>query len=64
MGSMIKTTHEICMKCKYHYGGNSNGTPICDYLAKTGNRRNCDVGKCDKFEEGKVKEEWEEMLIE
>lgn len=46
---LIKTTQDICKKCKYHYGGD-NALIICDYLEKTGNRRNCPVGVCNKFE--------------
>ena len=55
MARMVKTSYELCAKCKYHYGGNNNGVPICDYLARTGKRRNCDIGKCDKFEKGDAK---------
>ena len=64
MARMVKTSNELCAKCKYHYGGNNSGVLICDYLAKTGKRRNCDIGKCDKFEKGDAKDKWDEILIE
>ena len=48
---MVKTTKSYCQKCEYCFGGQSDTALIsCDYLLKTGKRRNCPVGKCDKFE--------------
>lgn len=58
MGKMRKTSKELCEKCKYHYGGD-NALICCDYFIRTGNRRNCVVGKCDKFEKGKWQEKCE-----
>ena len=63
MGRMIKTNQKICKSCKYHYGGD-NAITICDYLLKTGKRRNCPVGVCDKYEPivgGKEKIPWDDL---
>ena len=45
---MVNTSDEYCRQCEYHYGGD-NAIISCDYLLKTGKRRKCPVGKCDKF---------------
>lgn len=76
MGRMVKTTKEYCVSCKYHYGGGNgpkgfgtNISPICDYFLKTGERRGCPVGKCDKWEQydknrdKKEEETWDEELL-
>lgn len=47
---MVKTTKEYCQQCEYCFGGQSETALVsCDYLLKTGKRRKCPVGKCDKF---------------
>ena len=68
---MVKTTTEYCMKCKYHFGGDhkqSSSRVCCDYILKTGKRRGCPVGKCDKFvkSDGKEKNKipWEREILE
>lgn len=50
---MIKTSTQICKKCKY-CAKFSDTRVLCDYILKTGKLRNCNVGECDKFknEEG------------
>ncbi len=49
MGEMTKTSVKYCRKCKYSY--NQSQTEImCGYYSKTGLRRGCPVGMCDKFE--------------
>ena len=55
MGEMTKTSVKYCRKCKYSY--NHSQTEIkCGYYSKTGLRRGCPVGMCDKFEKkGEVK---------
>ena len=45
---MEKTKIEKCRKCKYASGGNEKEF-ICYYLVRTGQRRGCPVGYCDKF---------------
>jgi len=53
MGRMRKTSHAYCVTCKYHFGGDSrcHQSQIgCEYILKTGKRRNCPIGKCDKYE--------------
>ena len=47
---MVNTTTEYCKQCEWHYGGD-NAITTCDYLLKTGKRRKCPVGKCDKFKQ-------------
>ena len=67
MGRMKKTSKEYCITCKYHIGGDtekSTSRIACQYILKTGNRRGCPVGVCDKYEK-KIKPEkevipWEE----
>ena len=48
MGRMKKTTTKYCLDCKFAFYGGS--VVCCDYFEKTGNRRNCPVGYCDKYE--------------
>lgn len=49
---MEKTSMDYCRKCKYSSTSSSNSSYLsCDYYFMTGNRRNCKVGECDKFEE-------------
>ena len=52
---MIKTSTQICKKCKYSIKL-SDTRVLCDYVLKTKRLRNCNVGECDKFEkeEGKI----------
>ena len=74
MGRMTKTTKEYCISCKYHYGGGNGPSGIgshtmvfCDYFLKTGKRRGCPVGKCDKWEQYEKGEKvipWDEELLE
>lgn len=50
---MIKTSNKICKSCKYSctMASYDNGKGMmCNYLAKTGKRRNCEIGECDKYE--------------
>ena len=65
MGCMKNTSHKYCVKCEFYYGG-KNAFHCCDYLLRTGKRRNCPVGKCNKFlkkgSEVKIKSVWDEML--
>ena len=72
MGRKISANKTKCLQCKYHAGGDA-AYISCDYYLRTGKRRNCDIGVCDKFETGKSKmrfermedvNEWEEILIE
>ena len=44
-----KTNARLCQRCRYKVEL-SGSTPYCDYLHKTGERRNCPVGWCDKYE--------------
>lgn len=54
MAGMIKTSTEICTKCKYGtLVSTAQGVPVCNYFTDTGNRRGCPIGYCDKFVEGK-----------
>lgn len=71
MGLMKKTSKEYCMDCKYHFGGETSGSKsrvCCVYILKTGERRNCPVGFCDKFEKCEGKEQkvipWESEILE
>ena len=52
MSKMIKTSNEICEKCKYHTGGKNTTISVCYYYVITNKRRGCKVGECDNFEEG------------
>lgn len=47
---MVETSTSYCRQCEYHYGGD-NALISCDYLLRTGKRRKCPVGKCDKFKQ-------------
>lgn len=48
---MEKTSMDYCRKCKYSSASSSNSSYLsCDYYFMTGNRRNCKVGECDKYE--------------
>lgn len=51
---MIKTTAKLCRKCKYSsINGQGCRDIACMYLEKTGKRRGCPVGMCDKHESKK-----------
>lgn len=53
---MIKTSKEYCKKCEYYSGGvNDTASGCCFYIVKTGKRRGCEIGYCDKFEKKKAK---------
>lgn len=59
MAKMVDTSYELCLSCVHNYGkagalipfnGLSQTTLIaCKYILDTGERRNCPVGKCDKY---------------
>lgn len=55
MSELIKTNKKICHSCRYGGGHLDYRNELCSYLEKTGNRRSCPVGVCDKYEpiEGK-----------
>lgn len=59
MCEMKKTSGAYCKKCRYssHTGW---GMYMCMYFDETGQRRNCEIGYCDKFEryKGREKKEW------
>jgi hypothetical protein len=62
---MVKTSKEYCKKCEYYSGGSDETSGgCCFYIIKTGKRRGCEIGYCDKFEKKKknVKKEipWSE----
>lgn len=46
---MKTTTEKLCRSCKYSVNFGA-GTTLCDYMKKTGKRRECSVGECDKYE--------------
>ena len=49
---MVETSSKYCKQCEYSWGHqDSHGFVYCDYLCRTGKRRNCPVGKCDKFKQ-------------
>lgn len=54
MSEMLKTSQEMCAKCKH---GSWHNIPerivVCNYLLDTGRLRNCEIGECDKYEEGR-----------
>lgn len=49
MEEMVRTSPRYCNKCKYSYKHNQTEI-MCGYYSKTGLRRRCPVGMCDKFE--------------
>ena len=70
MERMKKTSTEYCIECKYHFGGDqkqSGSRVCCEYILKTGKRRGCPVGLCDKFKKKDGKEKniipWESELL-
>ena len=49
---MVRTSNSYCRQCAY--GIDMGGKTRVDYL-DTGQRRNCDVGWCDKYQPRKRK---------
>lgn len=50
MNKMVKTSRSKCLECHYRCTEiGKSGLIVCDYFVKTGNRRNCPIGYCDKF---------------
>ncbi len=52
---MIETVNEHCEHpdCKYR-GRFSHVDDACFYMYYTGNRRGCDISKCDKYKTGRI----------
>lgn len=48
---MRKTSQKLCRSCKYHCGGHGHAV-YCEYILRTGKRRDCEIGECNKYEKG------------
>jgi len=62
---MVETSKEYCKNCEYYSrGSNDASSGCCFYIVKTGKRRGCEIGYCNKFKKKKenVKKEipWSE----
>ena len=56
MSNMVKTTKAMCRKCKHSTNVSTTiAEPVCNYILDTKQRRDCPLGYCDKYEEGKRK---------
>lgn len=52
---MRKADQKLCRSCKYGTVLSSGTRVVCDYYGKTGQRRECPVGSCDKYEKKQKK---------
>lgn len=62
---MVETSKDYCRECKYGMRGSNPNAPVCcGYILKTLKRRNCPVGKCNKFEQRTEEEREDEEWVE
>ena len=52
---MVRTSKSFCRQCRFGIDMGGQTRVDCNYYLDTGQRRNCEVGWCDKYQPRKRK---------